>query len=221
MCLASCAFVAVADAEEAGPNGNEPAIEDLGNQQYRVGNIAVDKRAAEFTVKGIILNLDQPLEYIAVKTDGYKGYESLLELATTAVEFQLACILIGLDDSEASKPRFQFDENPVTGQAIAISIRWEESGEEKVVSAQDAISSKTGRLADGEWIYIGSRMSPMDGSLLADFSGTLIGFVHDPLSIIEHSIGTGTGSYGFVTGNEDLLPAEGSEITVIVKRVEE
>jgi hypothetical protein len=219
--LVLLALFGASNAEEASSDTSAPAIEDLGNQQYRVGNIVVDKRAGEFTVEGIILNLTQPLEYVAVKTDGYKGYESLLELSTTAVDFQLACILIGLDDTEASKPRFQFDNAPVTGEAVTVSISWDEEGEQRVVSAQEAIGSDTGKLADGEWIYIGSRMSPQDGSLMAEMSGTLIGFVHDPMSVIEHSTGTGTGTYGLVTGNEDLLPAEGSEITVTVKRVEQ
>ena len=70
--------------------------------------------------------------------------------------------------------------------------------------------------SDDGWVYIGSTPSPQDGSLLAEMSGSLIGFVHDPTSIIEHRKGAPAGSYGMVTGNADILPPEGSTITLTV-----
>lgn len=203
-------------AEEQEVAETKPPIEELGEGRYRIGTITVDKNARKFSLGGKILHLTQPLEYLAVKTEGFKGYESLLELETSAVEFQLACILIGLDDDKSVKPRFQFDENEIEGQAVDITISWEADGEVKTASAARAMTAGDEPFSDAGWVYVGSMPSPQDGSLLAEMSGSLIGFVHDPTSIIEHRKGAPAGSYGMVKGNSELMPPEGSPITLTV-----
>lgn len=194
-------------------------IEELGDDRYRVGNIIVDKGKRSFTLGGKILHLDKPLEYVAVKTEGYKGYESLLELDTSATEFQLACILIGLDEDKSVKPRFQFDEREANGQAVDVKLSWMDGDETKSVDVATALMAGDKVFDDQDWVYIGSQPSPQDGTLLAEMSGALIGFVHDPMSVIEHRRGAGIGAYGMITGNGDLLPAEGSEISVTISVV--
>ena len=191
-------------------------IEELGDDRYRIGNIIVDKKNQSFTLGGKILHLGKPLEYLAVKTNGAKGYESLLELETSASEFQLACILVGLDDANSVKPRWQFDENDVEGQAVKISVFWTDDGKRKVVRAANALMRGDEPFDNHDWVYSGSLPSPQDGSLLAEMSGTLIGFVHDPLAIIEHRTGAGIGAYGSITGNSLVLPPEGSPVTLMV-----
>ena len=215
--LGGIAAYSVADEKEVSEAA--PPIEDLGDERYRVGPITVDKAARSFSLSGKVLHLTEPLEYVAVKTGGHKGYESLLELETSAVEFQLACILVGLDDEKSMKPRFQFDENEVEGQAVEIAISWEADGVLKTTSAANAMTAGDAPFADDGWIYVGSQLSPENGNLLAEMSGTLIGFVHDPFSIIEHRKGAPAGSYGMITGNADLLPPEGSLITLTVSVV--
>jgi len=209
-------FPALSMADEEKVTEKKPPVEDLGEGRYRIGTITVDKAERRFSLGGKILHLTQPLEYLAVMTEGHKGYESLLELETSAVDFQLACILIGLDDEKSVKPRFQFDENEVDGQAVDITISWEVDGEVKTTGAAKALTAGDGPFSDAGWVYIGSRLSPQDGRLLSETSGTLIGFVHDPMSIIEHRKGAPAGSYGMVTGNADFLPPEGSPITLTV-----
>ena len=67
-----------------------------------------------------------------------------------------------------------------------------------------------------EWVYVGSYQS--DGNqFAADLTGTLIGFVHDPNTIIDARVGLGIGAYGSVNGNEKLLPAVGSPIQLTVQ----
>ena len=212
--LAGFPTPSMADEEDVAET--KPPIEELGEGRYRIGTITVDKAARKFSLDGKILHLAEPLEYVAVMTEGFKGYESLLELETSAVEFQLACILVGLDDENSVKPRFQFDDNQVVGQAVDITLSWEVDGKVKTVNAAGAMTAGDEPFSDAGWVYIGSTPSPQDGSLLAEMSGSLIGFVHDPTSIIEHRLGAPAGSYGMVTGDADLLPPEGSRITVTV-----
>ena len=207
---------AVPSSEAATPAEGLSAIEDLGDERYRIGAITVDKAARSFTVAGKVLQLNRPLEYLAVMRDGYKGYESLLELDTSAVEFTLACILLGLDEERSVKPRYQFDRREVEGQALEITIDWKAEGATKTLSAASALMAGDQPFDDDQWVYVGSTTSPKDGRLLAEASGTLIGFVHDPLSIIEHRVGAGFGAYGMMTGNSAVLPPLGAPVTLTV-----
>ena len=60
-------------------------------------------------------------------------------------------------------------------------------------------------------------MYPSDPpTYLADSSGSLIGFVHDPMTVIEHQLGLGIGAYGSILGNTDILPPVGTRMTLIV-----
>jgi hypothetical protein len=47
--------------------------------------------------------------------------------------------------------------------------------------------------------------------------GVLVGFVHDPASIIEHATGFGQGLYGFVVPNTAIAPPKGTQVTVEVR----
>jgi len=212
-----------------------PAAEDLGGGRYRIGRIEVDKGAARFTVPGRVLRLDPPLEYLAVTPGGYKAYESLLELDAGGVEFNLACILIGLDAEGAQRPEYQFDPRPAKGQRVAVSVGWDAAGSAQRVSAAEALAGATpgaGRPTDGpglpaerpiqkptdDWVYIGSFFL-QDGAYAAAQIGTLVGFVHDPAAVIEHRPGLGIGSYGSVGGNKALPWAVGTPVVLTVERV--
>ncbi len=60
-------------------------------------------------------------------------------------------------------------------------------------------------------------MYPSDPpTYLADSSGSLIGLVHDPMTIIEHQLGLGIGAYGSILGNSEILPPVGTRMTLIV-----
>ena len=195
-------------------------IEDLGDDRYRIGNITVDKGAKTFTVPGIVKHVDEPLEYLAVIQGGIKEYESLLELTTTGSQFQIASILVGLDEEKSVKPRYQFDEREAVGQRVAIDISWDVDGKKMTVSADEALSIADPGDAVDDWVYIGS-ITQENGDYMADTIGSLIGFVHDPFAIIEHRTGLGIGAYGAVTGNSSLLPPEGAPVTVSVSVIED
>lgn len=212
-CFAVMTSPADAQSDENGPPDID--IEDLGDERFRIGQIIVDRANGSFTVPGRVAHLDDPLEYVAVAEGGVKGYESLLELKTSADEFQLACILIGLDDADAVKPRYQFDERTVVGQPVAIDISWESDDEMRTFAITDVLSMQADAKAAADWVYIGS-FTAENGEFMAAMVGTLIGFVHDPYAIIEHKNGLAIGAYGMITGNASLLPPEGAPVTMSV-----
>ena len=195
-----------------------PPIEDLGNGHYRIGTIEIDKNAQRFTVPGTTIGLDKnmPIEFLAIAKGGYKSYEALVELDVSAVEFNLACILIGLDSANATHPKYHFDKTRVTGDVVDVRVSWIRDGVEQTYEIERLLRG-TAEPKDHVWVYTGSLFAP-DGAYMAAMVGTLIGFVHDPESIIQHQKGLGIGEYGAVNYDPEVMPEAGTQVTVSVVR---
>jgi hypothetical protein len=194
-------------------------LKSLGKDRYQVGRIVVDKKARRFSVPGRVLVLGQPLEYLATSPKGMKDYETLLEVDASGSEFNLACILLGLERDSGQGPFYQFSEAPVVGPKVLVSVAWQDAGKRREISAAEALLDPDGdvRPESVEWVYTGSLSMPPDGQFAADVTGTLIGFVHDANSIIESVLGLGIGAYGSVSGNAALLPPVGTPIELVVQ----
>lgn len=193
-------------------------LKSLGQERYLVGRIVVDKRARRFTVPGRVHLLDRPLEYLATSPGGVKEYEALLELDATGSEFNLACILVGLERDAKLAAARQADPAPLPGQRVAIFVAWSDSGKRRQVSAAQALLNPEAGVKPEtvEWVYTGSPASDGQGRFAADATGTLIAFKPDDNSIIESALGIGIGAYGSVRG-QAILPAVGSAIELIVE----
>jgi len=193
-------------------------LKPLGQDRYQVGRIVVDKRARVFTVPGRVHLTGKPLEYLATTPGGMKEYETLLEIDATGSEFNLACILVGLEPDAAQAPFVQFSKEPLVGPRVAIFVAWQEGGQRRKVSAAEAILSGDGSVKPEsvEWVYTGSPLSRPGKPFAADVTGTLVGFVHDPNSIVEAAIGLGIGAYGSVRGNS-MLPPVGTPVELSVE----
>ena len=194
------------------------AVKSLGQERYQIGHIVVDTRLHRFTVPGRVHALDKPLEYLAPSPGGRKAYEALLELDASGSEFNLACILLGLERDPklaASKPPVAAT---VVGQRVAMWVAWSLDGQRRQVTAADALFNANARtsIESVEWVYTGSFTS-IDGSrFAADFTGTLISFIKDPTGLIEAVSGVGVGPYGSMRGSP-VLPPEGSAVELIVE----
>lgn len=194
-------------------------LKSLGQERFQIGRIVVDKRAGSFTVPGRVHVAGKPLEYLATAPGGMKEYEALLELDAIGSEFNLACILIGLEsDPKQTALRRQSGSAPVAGQRVAISIAWSEGGKRRKVSAADALlNPEAGAKPESvEWVYTGSYTREREGRFAADDTGTLVGFVPDANCIIESAVGIGIGAYGSVRGNA-MLPPIGTAVELIVE----
>jgi hypothetical protein len=203
-------------AQPAPPVGE---MKPLGRDRYQIGRIVVDKKAGRFTVPGRVHVVDRPLEYLATTPGGMKEYETLLEADASGSEFNLACILLGLERDPHQEPFYQFSEKPVSGPRVSIRIAWQDGRKRREVSAAEALLDPKGevRPESVEWVYTGSLSNTADGQFAADVTGTLVGFVHDANSIIESVMGLGIGAYGSVSGNTALLPPVGAPIELIVE----
>ena len=220
--FAAVLLIAAAPLGQAAEDGGAPAVTRIDDDRYQVGKVIVDRTAGEFRVPGTVLEFDRPLEYIAVSTGGRKAYESLLEVEATGTEFNLACILIGLDADKSTLPEYQFDLTPLEGQAVEIFIEWGEGEEKQRDPAIDLVTLDDESREGSDWVYTGgATMVGKPPVYLPDSLGTLVGFVHDPASVIEHRTGLGIGAYGSLQADARTCPPTGTPVTLIVRRVPE
>ncbi len=114
-------------------------LKPLGGDRYQIGRIVLDKRARSFTVPGRVHVLGRPLEYLATAPGGMKEYEALLELDASGSEFNLACILLGLERDPKQGPFYQFSAAPVAGPRVTLDIAWTEGDKRRQVAAAAAL----------------------------------------------------------------------------------
>ena len=120
-------------------------LKPLGGDRFQIGRIVVDKRARTFTVPGRVQVLGKPLEYLATSPGGMKAYEALLELDATGSEFNLACILVGLERPPNQAAFQRYSREPLAGQRAAIYISWAEGATRRKLSAADALHESPDR----------------------------------------------------------------------------
>ena len=139
-CLAASPFAHRLGAVAAkAPARRLRRLKSLGDDRYQIGAIVVDKRARRFSVPGRVHLLGKPLEYLATAPGGMKAYETLFELDTGGSEFNLACILVGLERDPKLGPVERGIQAPLTGQTVAISIAWSDGGKRRQISAAEAM----------------------------------------------------------------------------------
>ena len=200
---------------KAGPVGE---IKPLGQERYQIGKIIVDKAARSFMVPGRVHALGKPLEYLATSPGGMKAYETLFEVDASGSEFNLACILIGLERDPRHVAQRRSTPGPLLGPRVSIFVAWSEDGKRRKVTAAEALLNPEAeaKAESVEWVYAGAPANDTQGRFAADVTGTLIGFKPDENNVIESSVGIGIGAYGSVRGHAKL-PANGSAIELIVE----
>jgi hypothetical protein len=193
-------------------------LKSLGQDRYQVGRIVVDRQSRSFTVPGRVHALGKPLEYLATSPRGMKAYETLFELDATGSEFNLACILIGLERDPKHVESRRSSRGPLIGPRVAIYVAWAEAGKQHKVTAAQAILNDDAGIDPRavEWVYAGAPAPEIQGRFPADVTGTLVGFKPDENNVIESAVGIGIGAYGSVRGHS-MLPPTGSPIEIIVQ----
>ena len=199
----------------------EPAVKNLGNGRFQIGNIIIDEDKKEVIVPGRLNMTEGPIEFIACTKDGMKAYESVLEMDTDAKSFNLSMILLGLDPKKGKAAAYHFDPNPPEGDAVEILVKINIPGQEREIMAQDLIyDMNTNRTFPADnWIYTGSIFLE-DGRYLAEDAGVLIGFVHDPASIIESHYSGEFPEFGSFVVNKNYLDKIGTKIQMIIRPVD-
>ncbi len=192
-------------------------LKSLGDERYQIGRIIVNKRARSFTVPGRVHMLGKPLEYLATSPGGMKAYETLFELDASGTEFNLACILVGLERDARHLAARRSAPGPLIGPRVRIFVAWSEGAKRHQLTAAEAVLTAASEVKPEtvEWVYAGAPATDAQGRFPADVTGTLVGFKPDENNVIESAVGIGIGAYGSIRGNP-MLPPAGSPIELIV-----
>ena len=199
----------------------QAAIEKVGEGLFRIGRIGVDTTRREIVVPGHVNSDIAQLEFIANTLGGVKAYESALTLETSAINFNTALVLIGLDKANARNvPTRHFDPAVPEGDRVDLWIECP-GGECQRFAAERLMYDRERKetLSGGSWVYTGSSFIPQGGPYWAEADGVLIGFVHDPASIIEYTGSGALNRFGAIVTNPGIGIKGGTEILVTVKAV--
>jgi hypothetical protein len=206
-------------AQAKGPQKtDQPPVERLSEDVLRVGRIRVDLMNREIDVSGTINKNVMVLEFVANTLGGMKAYESAVTLDTDAIAFNTALVLIGLDKSHVrGAPAHHFDPAVPEGDLVDVSVECP-GGECHHIPAEQLMfdREKNEVLTGGSWVYTGSSFIP-NGPYRAELDGVLIGFVHDPASIIEYTGSAALGRFGKIVLNPKLGVAPGTIVKMTVK----
>jgi hypothetical protein len=196
----------------------QPKVERLGPNLVRLGSIRVNTATRELTVAGTVNPDVRTLEFIANARDGVKAYETAVTLDTDAITFNAALLLLGLDRSRSKNiPTIHFDKATPIGDTVEIFIECPKKECQRLPAERLMYDQETkNTMANGSWVYTGSTFLP-DGRYLAQVDGALVGFVHDPASIIEYAAGAGLNRYGSIVFNPMLGLSAGTAVTLTVK----
>lgn len=196
----------------------QPKVEKLGPNLVRLGNIRVNTATKELTIAGTVNPDVRTLEFIANAKDGVKAYETAVSLDTDAITFNAALLLIGLDRSRSKNiPTVHFDKATPIGDTVEIFIECPKKECQRLPAERFMYDTETKTTAtNGSWVYTGSTFLS-DGRYLAQVDGALIGFVHDPASVIEYAAGAGLNKYGTIVLNPNLGLTPGTAVTLTVK----
>ncbi len=202
------------------PPPQPPSVEKIGDNLFRIGQITIDAAARQVSVPGRVNENVLQLEFIANTQGGHKAYESALTLDTSATSFNAALILIGLDPSHARDvPKFHFDPATPRGDQVEIWVECpnrecQRFPAERLMYDKERKEEMTG----GGWVYTGSSFVP-GGRYWAELDGVIVGFVHDPASIIEYTGSGALGRFGAIVTNPNIGIKDGMRVLVTVKAV--
>ena len=218
--LASAQLGELSRSAEAQATPSTPVVERLGTNLFQVGSIRVDTAAREISVAGRINPDVVALEFIANTRGGVKAYETAMTLDTDAITFNTALLLIGLDRTRArNAPTAHYDPATPDGDSVDVSIDCPGRECQRMPAERlmyDTNAKQT--VPPGKWVYTGSAFLP-DGRYLAHIDGTLVGFVHDPSTIIEYAAGAGLNRWGSIVLNPNLGLKPGTALTLTVKAI--
>jgi hypothetical protein len=193
-----------------------PPIEKLGNGEFRLGEIVVNKveRAITFSAQ---VNMDRGmLEYLIVHNKG-KTHESLLRTLVDPYNLQIAFMLLGFEGTD-KRLAMQGDQAPPKGERIQISITAADGTKTITIPAEQWLINKIGEdvkdVKTMSWVFSGSYVD--DGRFMARETGSIAAIWHDPVAMIDNaSPGGESNRIWFV--KQGTVPPVGTAVKVTIK----
>jgi hypothetical protein len=191
--------------------------ERTGPGQYRIGEIQLNKSERSVSFPAAVNMNKGLLEYLLVGNGG-KLHESLLRTNIEPYNLQLACLLVGIEGTEAPLA-FQGDPATPKGDAVEILLRVKDNdGKQRAVAPETWLAQVVGEtkrdVSGLRWVFSGSVVH--NGRFAAQVGGSIIALYHDPAAMIDNaSPGGESDKIWFV--KEGATPPVGTPVTVTIK----
>lgn len=191
--------------------------ERVGPGQYRIGEIQLNKSERSVSFPATVNMNKGLLEYLLVGKSG-KLHESLLRTSIEPYNLQLACLLVGIEGTEAP---LAFQGDPATPKGDAVEIRLlvkDNDGKQLAVAPETWLTQMVGEtkrdVSGLRWVFSGSVVH--NGRFAAQVGGSIIALYHDPAAMIDNaSPGGESDKIWFV--KEGTTPSVGTPVTVTIK----
>ncbi len=192
-------------------------LEKISPGQYRMGAIQLNKTEKSVTFPAVV-NMDKGLlEYLLVRTSG-KTHESLLRTDVEPYNLQVACILVGMEGTNAPLG-FQGDPAKPKGDAIEILLQIAgKDGKPQAIRPETWLTQRIGETSRDvpplQWVFTGSVV--FQGRLAAQLGGSIVALYHDPAAMVDNaSPGGESDKIWFV--KEGATPPVGTPVTVTLR----
>lgn len=192
-----------------------PAIEKLGGNRFKLGEIVIDKAHGAITFPAQVNMSEGLLEYLLVHEKG-KTHESLLRTQVDPYHMQMAFLLLGYKPSEQRLQR-QGDPTPPRGEALQIRIS-ADAGKTWFETDKWLIQSLEGKkkpVPPMQWIYTGSYEDR--GRFMARQSGSVVAIWHDPVALVDNATPGGENNRIWFV-NAGVVPAVGTPVEISLRR---
>ena len=190
-------------------------IVKLSPNKYKIGNIFMDAKKRQLKLPGWV-NMEKGVVELLACSPGGKRHESVLVLDIVPYHLQVSLLLLGLN--YGANLQYQGDPNTPQGDSVEVWVRWKFNKEEQLVRGEDLIYDLVGKktMNHTHWIFSGSRI--VNGTFMADMEGSLVTTYHDPFTIIDNPLPSGSNDELYVV-NEKLVPPKDTPVEIILKAI--
>ena len=192
---------------------SQPVLRYVAPGVFAIGACRIVKAEGKVEFPATVNMQEGALEYLLVGTGG-KLHESLLRTEVEPLSLQIALLLAGMEGSLAPLKQQGEDRLP-EGDAVAITVRWQRDGQEKMARLDELIRQGKELAPSLPWVFTGSVVR--DGVFAAQVERSLIAVYHDPVALIDHRQ-RGGGDDRLWSVNSSIVPAVGTEMTVSIRK---
>ncbi|RCK74496.1 MAG: hypothetical protein IGBAC_1444 [Ignavibacteriae bacterium] len=195
-------------------DSNSSPLIKISDNIYLLDNIYINSETKEIHIPGIV-NLQRGMIELAACADGGKLHESIFLLNIVPYYLHVALLLIGLDYKGGVE--YQGDSTTPQGDSLEIYVMWKYNGLDTVVRLEDCIwdIKNNQTMQHTCWIFSGSKI--INGKYMADVERSIITTYHDPYTIIDNPLSTGSDDEVYRI-NDKLVPSKGTAVKLILKK---
>lgn len=203
----------------------KPSVERIDETRFRIGEVEFDQKTREIRFPAAVNLTEGLLEFLVVHENG-KIHESLFHTKISPTHLNLAFKLLRYPASaelyalpnEKGGLSGQFPEvsdEVRNGSRVAIQVRWQDAGKERVVSVNEWIQHavKGDAMPPGPWVYGGSTV--YDGKYVPETTGDIAAIYITGSALLNYP-GEDNQDDTVWLSFPKRVPPEGTRVTLII-----